>query len=156
MEIAIIESKRFDVIASLVEEVQQLHADLFPSIYKSFDYDPIKQAMEVMLNQEHCRVFVALVQGKSVGYALVLIKEIPESAFHYGFRFLHIDQLAVAQQYRKSGVGSMLIRKVEVLARELGVIRIELDHLHRNTAAADFFRSKAFTPYRNKLVKIIG
>ncbi len=151
----IIESKNFGLIASLVEEVQSLHAGLLPSVYKSFQLEPIREMMTQLLSDEKSRVFVAQESGEAIGYIMVLIKDVPENAFHYAYKLLHIDQIAVSSNYQKAGVGSILMDKAEVLAKELGIDRIELDHLFVNDTAAKFFMGKGFNSYREKLFKTI-
>lgn len=155
MEIEIIENKHFDRIASLVEEVQNLHAILFPAVYKQYNEKEIKETMEKMLADEQTRVFVAQLNGETIAYILLVVKEVPENAFHYAFRLLHIDQIVVSKDHQKLGVGAMLMAKAEMLAKELSINRVELDHLHMNVVAAKFFRSKAYKPYREKLYKIL-
>jgi diamine N-acetyltransferase len=155
MKIEIIEKKQFSLIDSLVEEVQNLHATLFPAVYKQYEKNGIKEAMEKMLADEQTRVFVAQLNGETIAYILLMIKEIPENAFHYSFKLLHIDQIVVAKNHQKSGVGAMLMDKAEMLAKELSINRLELDHLHLNIVAANFFRRKAYKPYREKLYKLL-
>lgn len=153
MKIEITEINEFKEIASLVEEVQNLHADLFPNVYKRFEYEGIQKVMETMLSNELCRLFIAQMNGVTVGYIMILIKEIPENAFHYSMRVIHIDQLAVAEEHKKMGVGALLMEKVEEVALELNIHRLELDHLDSNTVAKKFFHGKGFLPYRSKLMK---
>lgn len=155
MEIEIIESKHFGRIASLVEEVQNLHAMLFPGVYKQYEEKGIKETMEKMLADEQTKVFIAQLRGETIGYILLMVKEVPESAFHYAFKVLHIDQIVVSKDHQNSGVGAMLMDKAEMLAKELSINRLELDHLHLNVIAAKFFRSKAYKPYREKLYKML-
>lgn len=153
MKIEIVEVNEFKDIASLVEEVQNLHADLFPNVYKPFEYYEIEKSIQTMLSNEKCKLFIARTSEVTIGYIMVLIKEIPESAFHYSFRLIHIDQLAVAESHKRTGVGAMLMRKVDELAKDLNIDRLELDHLENNSIAKAFFHSKGFLPYRSKLMK---
>lgn len=153
MKIVIEEIKEFNAIAPLVEEVQNLHANLFPSLYKPFEYQGIKKEMEAILSNELCKVFIAKMENITVGYVMILIKKIPENAFHYSMQIIHIDQIAVAEAYKRVGVGAMLLNKVEEFSKEMKINRIELDHLNNNSIAKTFFYSKGFLPYRSKLMK---
>ncbi len=153
MKIEIAEINEYKEIASIVEEVQNLHADLFPNVYKRFDYYEIEKVMVQMLSKEQCRLFIAQINEMTVGYIIIMIKEIPENAFHYSTRILHIDQLAVAEEYKKKGVGAVLIDKVEKVAQELNIFQLELEHLENNLIAKRFFFGKGFLPYRSKLMK---
>lgn len=156
MSIEIIEIKEFKLIAHLVEEVQNLHANLFPALYKPFEYSGIEKAIAEMLSDKNCRAFAARLQDETIGYLLLLIKEVPESAFHFSFRIMHIDQITVLQKQQQTGVGTLLIEKAEALAKDLDINRIELDHLDTNGVAKSFFQGKGFLPYRNKLLKQIS
>jgi GNAT superfamily N-acetyltransferase len=155
MKLEMTTNKRFDEIAALVEEVQNLHAQLFPDIYKRFDYNGIKMAMEKMMEHNDCMMWTATENGKTIAYMLIMVKSIEDSAFHYASKILHIDQIAVLKTRQHSGVGSLLLEKAESLARDLSITRLELDHLVLNSNASSFFRSKGFEPYRKKLFKII-
>ncbi|MES2560177.1 MAG: GNAT family N-acetyltransferase [Bacteroidota bacterium] len=155
MKIEIIESKNVDDITLLVEEVQNLHAGLFPAVYKPFQQEGVKLALENMLSDDQSKVLIAKSGNVCIGYMLIIIKDIPDNAFHYAFRILHIDQIAVLKAYQQTGVGSLLIEEAEKMARQLSAKQVELDHLHINTDAANFFKRKAFKPYREKLFKIV-
>lgn len=156
MNIEIKENKEFKLIASLVEEVQNLHVNLFPNVYKPFEYKGIEASMESMFSNENCKVFIAQLNNETIGYMMLLIKEIPESAFHYSYKIIHLDQISVSEKYQRNGVGEILMQKAETIAKELNIDRIELDHLYDNAKAAKFFQHKGFIPYRSKLFKLLN
>ncbi|MBI3234794.1 MAG: GNAT family N-acetyltransferase [Bacteroidetes bacterium] len=88
--------------------------------------------------------FIAQTNDMIVGYMMILIKEIQENAFHYSMRRIHINQLAAAEKNKGTGVGAMLIEKVEEIAQELNINRLELDHLDNNLKAKKFFHARSF------------
>jgi ribosomal protein S18 acetylase RimI-like enzyme len=144
------------LIAHLVEHVQNLHAQFLPTIYKPFEYNEIQKVMDVMLSNEMNRVFVAKLNDEIIGYILIVIKNIPESAFYFTHQIIHIDQLSVSEKYKRNGVGAILMDKAEKLAKELNINRMELDYLEFNLNAKSFFHNKGFLPYRGKMVKHLG
>jgi GNAT superfamily N-acetyltransferase len=156
MNIEIEESNDFKMIAHLVEQVQNLHANFLPSIYKTFEYNEIEKAFESMLSNELNKVFIAKMNDLIIGYIMIVIKNIPESAFYHAHQFIHIDQLSVAENHKRTGVGALLMEKAENIAKELNVNRLELDYLEFNHVAKAFFNQKGFLPYRGKLVKLIS
>lgn len=156
MNIEIIETREFKMIAHLVEHVQNLHAQFLPTIYKPFDFNEIQKVMEAMLSNEMNRIFVAKLNDEVIGYILIVIKNIPESAFYFTHQIIHIDQLCVAENFKRNGVGAILIDKAEKLAKELNINRMELDYLEFNLNAKSFFHNKGFLPYRGKMVKHVG
>ena len=87
---------------------------------------------------------------------MLIVKEIPENAFHYSFKIIHIDQIAVAEKHQRNGVREILMQKAENIAKELNIDRIELDHLFDNAKAAKFFQHKGFIPYQSKLFKLLN
>lgn len=153
MNIEISETREFKQIAHLVEHVQNLHAQFLPTIYKPFDYNEIQKVMDVMLSNEMNRVFVAKLNDEIIGYILIVIKNIPESAFYFTHQIIHIDQLSVSEKYKRNGIGTLLMDKAEKLAKELNINRMELDYLEFNLNAKSFFQNKGFLPYRGKMVK---
>ncbi len=156
MNIEINETRDFNLIAHLVEHVQNLHAQFLPTIYKPFEYNEIQKVMDVMLSNEMNRVFVAKLNDEIIGYILIVIKNIPESAFYFTHQIIHIDQLSVSEKYKRNGVGAILMDKAEKLAKELNINRMELDYLEFNLNAKSFFHNKGFLPYRGKMVKHLG
>jgi diamine N-acetyltransferase len=153
MNIEIDETRDFKLIAHLVEFVQNLHAQFLPTIYKPFEYNEIQKVMNVMLSNDMNRVFVAKLNDEIIGYILIVIKNIPESAFYFTHQIIHIDQLSVSEKYKRNGVGAILMDKAEKLAKELNINRMELDYLEFNLNAKSFFHNKGFLPYRGKMVK---
>ena len=155
MNIEISETKEFKTISHLVKEVQNLHSNFSPTIYKPFDYNEIQKVMDNMLSNEMNRVFVAKLNDEIIGYILIVIKNIPESAFYFTHQIIHVDQLSVSEKYKRNGVGAILMNKAEKLAKELNINRMELDFLEFNLNAKSFFHKKGFLPYRGKMVKLL-
>lgn len=56
-----------------------------------------------------------------------------------------IDVLAVAEPYRRKGIGTLLLRKAEDIARARGCIGIRLDTM--SFQAPDFYRRHGYTEF---------
>lgn len=153
--IRIVESKSHTVISTLVEDVQNLHAQLYPELFKPFNRAAIEEALEKYVTDPTCFVYLAEQKEIPIGYILCFIKEAPENAFRYSVRTLHIDQICVRKAYQKSGAGHLLMEQAEKLAREQAIRRIELDHWSMNTVAAAFFRKKGYQICKERLFKLI-
>lgn len=143
----------YRLIAELNKEVQDLHARLFPQVFKPYDETSTEHALKKMINNLNCYAFVAFQDGTPIGYMVLLIKEQPENAFMFARESLHIDQIGVLSAYQKTGAGSLLIERAERLAKELDLTRVELDHWTANTIAAAFFRKRGYALYREQLFK---
>jgi ribosomal protein S18 acetylase RimI-like enzyme len=153
--VSIIETKDHLLIAQLNEEVQNLHAALHPDIFKPFEKTEIETALQGFLSDAQCRCYVAKENEIAMGYLLIYIKEAKENAFHYTLRSLYIDQIGVLKAFQKKGVGELLMKHVETIAKEHGITQIELDHWSSNSVAASFFRKSGYKLYREKLWKHI-
>ncbi|HLP55616.1 MAG TPA: GNAT family N-acetyltransferase [Fluviicola sp.] len=141
------------LIARLNEEVQQLHVNLHPEVFKPYDPTAVESALESMMAKPNSHAFVAMLGEIPAGFMLMFVKRIPENAFIYARETLYIDQIGVLNEYRKTGVGKLLMEQAEKLAQELGIKRIELDHWTANSVAAKYFRSKGYALYREQLFK---
>ncbi|MES2557985.1 MAG: GNAT family N-acetyltransferase [Bacteroidota bacterium] len=146
----------YRLIASLNEEVQELHASLHPQIFKHYDEARVEAALKKMIVSVNCYAFVALQDGTPIGYMVLLVKEYPESAFTFARETLYIDQIGVLNGYQKTGVGSLMMEHAERLAKGLDINRVELDHWTANTVAAAYFRNRGYTLYREQLFKEIS
>lgn len=153
--ITIAETKDAGLLALLNEEVQTLHHNMHPAIFKPFNRDEIAKAFSSQLSDPACTAYIASNGETPVGYAIFLIKEPVENPFKFKRRTLYIDQVGVLENHRRAGVGRMLLSKAEQLASELSISTIELDHWTTNLNAASFFEKSGYVAYRKFLSKNI-
>lgn len=153
--ITIAETNDAGLLASLNEEVQTLHHNMHPAIFKPFNRDEIAKAFSSQLSNPACKAYIALKEETPVGYAVFLIKEPADNPFKFKRRSLYIDQVGVLEDHRRAGVGNMLLNKAEELAKELSIRTIELDHWTANLDAASFFEKSGYLTYKKFLTKNI-
>lgn len=144
------------MLADLNESAQNLHAALHPSIFKKFNHNAMSKAIAQMLTTPDYEAFVARVNGIAAGYMIVFWRHIDESAFHYAYKTLYIDQIAVMDDFKNCGVGSALLAFAEQLAQKANVNRVELDHWSNNERAAVFFKNKGFELIKERRLKTIN
>ncbi|ASS47686.1 MAG: hypothetical protein A3D31_17830 [Candidatus Fluviicola riflensis] len=145
----------YKLIAELNEEVQELHASLYPNVFKPYNNVTIEHALRKMISGLNCYAFLAFQDGTPIGYMILLVKEQPENAFTFARESLYIDQICVLNEYQRTGVGSLMMERAERLAKELDMNRVELDHWTANTVSAAYFRNRGYTLYREQLYKEI-
>jgi len=153
--ITISENRDARLIASLNADVQNLHAALHPTLFKPHEQAAMETALQSFLADPNCRVYVAHQDGEAIGYAIYLIRELPDNAFHYALRSLYLDQLSVLPAHRKSGVAAALLKAGERLAAELGISRLELDHWSANVVAAAYFRKQGYQLCKERMYKLV-
>lgn len=148
-------TKDFRLIAKLSEEIFNLHAKLYPKIFKPHNIAAVEKAYKKFFSDPNCTCFLASQNGIEIGYAIFLIRESKENEFLFGTKTLFIDQISVLTKYQKSGAGKLLMEQAEKFAKENSIDKITLDHWSLNEVAALYFRRKGYKIYRERLYKVI-
>ncbi len=142
------------LLSSLSTDVQRLHAENHPTIFKMPQNDDYAVSFfSEMLADPNVRIFIAQESGQTLGYILCKLIERPENVFTKAMRYLLVDQISVRPRARGRGVGSALIKRAESLAGELGVSKIQLDSWGFNTNAHTFFEGMGFVKFNHRFWK---
>jgi ribosomal protein S18 acetylase RimI-like enzyme len=154
--LTISETKEYKIIAELTEEVQNLHARLYPELFKPFSKVEMEKALANHFADNDCYCYLVKQDGVNIGCAVLFIREAKENAFRYPTKTLHIDQICVLSKFQRSGAGKLLLEQAEKLARKNSIKKIELDHWSANIIAAGWFRKNGYKVYRERLVKLVN
>ena len=98
------------------------------------------------------RIFLAEIDGASVGFVCVLAKALP-SADDGIEPHAYISDLIVRAAYRGRGIGRALMMRAESFARESGAGKLMVGVLVRNERTHAFYRAGGFRDYTVQLVK---
>jgi ribosomal protein S18 acetylase RimI-like enzyme len=157
MEIRKATSKDAASLSALSVDVQKIHADAQPHIFKQPADDTFAVAyMLEQLADPASHFFIATLNGEDIGYILARIVTRPENPFVYGWQYLYIDQISVKPAYQRTGCGRRLLAEVLVLAAENDIDTIALDVWSFNQQAQSFFKKQGFTPFNERLWLITG
>jgi ribosomal protein S18 acetylase RimI-like enzyme len=99
------------------------------------------------------KVFVAEVGQKVVGFVCVWGKNPPEELDEEPEEYAFVSDLVVLPAYRRQGVGQALLERAEGYARSLGIKKIQLEVLSRNTGALKLYTNDGFRPYHVLMTK---
>ncbi len=136
----------YAAVAALNTEVQQIHAEAQPWMFKPASADTFpREAYESLLAQGKI-IWIAERDGRALGYIMVERMERPEDAARYALSLLYIHHIAVTAAARGTGIGDALLRTAFAYAREQGIKSVHLDTGAFNTAAQAFFRKYGFEP----------
>jgi ribosomal protein S18 acetylase RimI-like enzyme len=136
------------LLSSLCADVQRLHAEHYPQLFKQPDRDDFAVAFFTeMLADPAVTIYIAEANGAGAGYVFCKRFERPENVFNFAFRFLQIEHISVRTAGRRRGIGTGLMAQAEALAKELGVTLMQLDSWEFNTTAHDFFESQGFEKF---------
>lgn len=155
MEIKISETKDYELLAALNKEVQELHHSLYPNIFKPYNQEDVTSFFKEILKQSTTKAFTAYVGKEAAGYILLFLKEVPENPFQYSQRFILIDQIGVKNEYRKKGIGKLLLNKAFETAEEKQFKIIRLNHWTMNNDARSFFNKHGFNYFNENMHKSI-
>ena len=136
------------LLSSLSMDVQNLHVEHHPDIFKVPHHDDFaKTFFDEALADLTTRIFIAEENGQALGCILCRLIESPENPFRFAVRYLEIDQISVRPAAQGTGVGTELMNQAEMVARELGVPRIQLNSWDFNVDAHRFFERNGFTKF---------
>jgi len=136
------------LLSSLSVDVQRLHAEHHPDVFKvpSGENYAVTFFSEALADVA-TRIYIAEQNGDALGYVLCKLIERQENPFTVAMRYLLIDQISVRPSARRQGVGAALMEQAKLLARTLGVQKMQLDSWGFNLNAHAFFERIGFQKF---------
>lgn len=141
-----------EILSSLNADVQQLHADAWPHLFKqpSEGTFPPSAAKE-LIDEPYNRIYIGEIDGAAIGYIYAEIQVRPENPFTYERKQVLIHHISILPEHQKKGYGEQLIQSVKRLAREHDIQTIMLDVWSFNTKAKAFFERQGFTVFNQRM-----
>lgn len=93
-------------------------------------------------------VLVTEVKGQIIGYIVMHLSTLP---FRSVNPIAEIENMFVKERYRRKGIGTQLVKKSIILARETGAKRFRVGALANNNSAISFYRKLGFTDFEQIL-----
>lgn len=136
------------LLPSLCRDVQQLHAEHYPHIFKVPERDDFAVPYFIaMLADADVSIFIAEEDLAPAGYVFCELFERPPNVFNHAFRLLQIEHIGVRSGLQGRGIGAALMAEAEALAKRLGVPRLELHSWEFNKSAHQFFEAQGFQKF---------
>jgi ribosomal protein S18 acetylase RimI-like enzyme len=152
MDIRLATPQDAEIISALNAEVQKIHADVLPHLFKPPSQETFPASLvRQLLADPTTYIFIAYSNGTPVGYIYTQIIRRAESSLRYALDRIYIHHISVDQAYQRHGVGQELLQTVVRLAREHGISTLALDVWSFNTQAQAFFASQGFTVYNENM-----
>ena len=107
-------------VAALNATVQHLHHEARPDWFVPPDGEAIASWLTATLDRDDVFVIVAEEDRQVVGYALATLHRRPPTPYTRSLAILEVEQIGVDVDARRSGVGSLLIRRIADLRSEVG------------------------------------
>ena len=142
------------ILSSLCVDVQRLHAKYHPDIFKMPQNEDFAVSFfNETLADPTISIFLAEEDEQALGYVLCKLLERIDDPFTFALRYLLVDQISVRPVAQGKGVGKALLQRVEILARELNIHRIQLDSWGFNLDAHTFFQKVGFEKFTHRFWK---
>ncbi len=143
--IKIVETKDYNLLAEMNQEVQLLHHKLYPDVFKPYDKSEIARFFEKELAKETTKAFIAMDGESCLGYMLLFIHRFDENPFQYKRNYLILDQILVKENVRSKGIGKLLLNEAFSFAQSNQINVVELSHWTLNETARLFFIKNGFS-----------
>ena len=136
------------LLSDLSRDVQSLHAQNYADIFKmpqSADF--AISFFNEMLADPAVSIFIAEEISEAIGYIFCKLIQRPENPFTFATRSLLVEHISVRPAARGQGMGTVLMKEAEMLAKGLAVQRIQLDSWDFKADAHAFFEHLGFQKF---------
>ncbi len=142
------EEKDLDRINELRKQVNDIHVEGRPDVFKAGFGAELREFAKVILNGENSDIIVAEHNGVICGMVCVDYVSKPETPFGKARNFYHVQEIAVDVNHRRQGVAKELLKFMAADAKKRGLSRMELDVWEFNESAIEFYQAVGFKQMR--------
>ncbi len=138
------EEKDLNRVNELRKQVNQIHVDARPDVFKAGFCKELQDFARVLLTGENSDILVAEREGIICGIACVDYVRKPETPYGVARGFYHVQEIAVDKSFRRQGVAKELFEFMKEDAKKKMLDKIELDVWSFNESAIEFYESVGF------------
>lgn len=143
-------------MAALNDDVQRLHVAARPDHFVPTSSSAISRAMERALGEANLKFWVAELDARVAGYAVVRARSSEAGPYLDARLWWEIDQIGVDSAVRERGVARALVDAITREAATAGIASLELTCWSFNTEARAAFERLGFTPKMLRMERKIG
>lgn len=140
-----------DAIARLGLEVQALHVEARPDLFKPGGSESPAEVLARIAAGDPQMYWVATIGDAVAGYVYARLSDEPETRWRWATRVLVLDAMGVAEGYRGRGVGQSLWEAVRREAEARGADRVVLNVWAFNAPARRFYERLGFSPFHERM-----
>lgn len=156
MQIRRAEEKDIGRISELLYQVNQVHADGRPDLFKPGMKKYSEGELLEIIQEDDTPVYVAVDEDQLVlGYAFCVKQETKGSGNCYDMTTLYIDDICVDEKYRKHHVGTALYQHVRKEAKAMGCYHMTLNVWELNPTARAFYEAMGMVPLKTMMETIL-
>jgi GNAT superfamily N-acetyltransferase len=141
-----------EVVFELYSQLQWVHTERKQELFHSpLNDDTFQAFFEAVLKTDDKHLDIGYVNKQPIGYIYFLINRFERNLYYHPRSRIYIEQVVVAQNMRRRGYGSALIGHVIQIAKQLNILRIELDTWSFNHDAKECFAQRGFSTFQEKM-----
>ena len=142
------EEKDLDIINELRKQVNDIHVEGRPDVFKAGFGSEIRDFAKVIINGENSNIIVAERNGVICGMVCVDYVNKPETPYSKARNFYHVQEIAVDVNHRRQGVAKEMLEFMIADAKKRKLAKIELDVWEFNDSAIEFYQAVGFRQTR--------
>ena len=142
-----------DRLNALLYQVQQLHADGRPDIFKNGAKKYTTEELKAIIADDMTPIYVDEEDGTVVGYAFCIYQITRESEQLHPRKVLYIDDLCVDAPYHRKHIGEKLYHYVLDVAKMNGCDSVTLNVWRVNPSAEKFYQKMGMEPLKTTMEK---
>lgn len=142
------EDRDLNSINSLLYQVLEVHANLFPEIFIPGTKKYRDEELLEIIHDDLRPIFVYEEEGEVVGYAFCIVREIKGLPNLFDSRELYIDDLCVDEKCRGKHIATKLYEHVVEYAGKEGFDKIVLNVWEGNDSARRFYEKMGMRPLK--------
>lgn len=145
MDLIIGSIKDIKQILPLTKVLMKLHIASEPSIFRRFSKRKATRYFEKKFDRGVAALLMAREGKKTTGYAFVVEHTERKGTFSHERRFIVLEQIVVAPDFQRQGIGRALIARSKEMANQKGYSQLELGVWCFNEFARNLFVSCGFS-----------
>ncbi len=138
-------------ISLLLQTVQNLHATLYPAIFRTVDQNSLTEQVIQIISNPDLHVRLAMVDGEIAGYAVFRTDGCESSSMIHPHNYLFLEQIAVSPAFRRKGIATALLDDFRDYATKSGITELRLDVWGANADARKCFEKAGFSAYNYRM-----
>ena len=132
----------YEPLIDLFDLVDTLHRDNLPTIFQKPSGPARDQDFfQSLLIDQETALFIAEIENEITGFILAISRETPPIPVFIPSRLALVTDIVVKKEFRRRGIGRLLVNKVHKWAETRGASAVELTVYAFNQTALDFYKT---------------
>ena len=144
-----------DEIIDIYMQINELHENNRPDVFKIKDIQKNRNEILEILEDEKFNVYVATNEKEIIyGIIIINIKNVKEHRNLKDTKILWVEDIGIKEEYKRNGIGKVLMDKAKEIAKYENCSRIELNCWNFNKNAIKFYNKVGMSTQR-RIMEIV-